>query len=256
MIFYFTSTGNCLAAAQRIADKTGDRIMSIAEVMKNQTYSFDFGENEKIGIIFPVYFWSTPLIIDEFISKLDVKDFDNKYIYVIATYGGSAGNALGDTYKLFDEKQIKVNAGFKVKMPDNYMITFKAPTESQAKTMLEKSDIDIDVIIGEIEKSSNNKHPNASEKAVSLPSKLLHKSYLKHRETEKFYIDGKCSGCGLCEKICPNNVIKVTDKNPVWNGECIQCLGCLNRCPKEVIQYGKSTKKHGRYIHPYAFKNK
>ena len=28
------------------------------------------------------------------------------------------------------------------------------------------------------------------------------------------------------------------------------CLGCLHRCPKFAIQYGRNTKKHGQYTNP------
>lgn len=31
---------------------------------------------------------------------------------------------------------------------------------------------------------------------------------------------------------------------------CVMCLGCLHRCPKFAIQYGKNTKKHGQYTNP------
>ncbi|MBS1315119.1 MAG: hypothetical protein HP045_01215 [Anaerotignum sp.] len=28
------------------------------------------------------------------------------------------------------------------------------------------------------------------------------------------------------------------------------CMACVNRCPQTAIQYGKSTTKRGRYVHP------
>ena len=37
---------------------------------------------------------------------------------------------------------------------------------------------------------------------------------------------------------------------PVWDKDCTMCLACINRCPQEAIQYGKSTEKRGRYLHP------
>ena len=45
--------------------------------------------------------------------------------------------------------------------------------------------------------------------------------------------------------ILPN--IKMVDGRPVWGKQCIHCMACLHACPQEVIQYGKTTRKKGRY---------
>ena len=35
-----------------------------------------------------------------------------------------------------------------------------------------------------------------------------------------------------------------------WHGHCEHCLGCLQWCPKEAIQFRKVTLKYKRYHHP------
>ena len=41
------------------------------------------------------------------------------------------------------------------------------------------------------------------------------------------------------------------NKRPIWVKEkCVMCLGCLHRCPKFAIEYGKNTTKHGQYTNP------
>lgn len=45
--------------------------------------------------------------------------------------------------------------------------------------------------------------------------------------------------------------IEMRDNRPIWIKEqCLQCLGCLHRCPVFAIQYGKKTIKHGQFVHP------
>ena len=75
-----------------------------------------------------------------------------------------------------------------------------------------------------------------------------------------FYADSKCTGCGICEKVCPSQKIKMDDNKPVWqrNVDCYLCYACLNYCPSKAIQiYSKFwmksyTTEKGRYPHPYA----
>ena len=58
---------------------------------------------------------------------------------------------------------------------------------------------------------------------------------------------------GLCQKICPAQAIRLENRKPVWVKEkCILCLGCLHRCPRFAIQYGKHTQAHGQYVNPHV----
>jgi formate hydrogenlyase subunit 6/NADH:ubiquinone oxidoreductase subunit I len=75
-----------------------------------------------------------------------------------------------------------------------------------------------------------------------------------------FCADSKCSGCGICEKICLSGKIKMVDEKPVWqkNVNCFFCYACLNYCPRYAVQI-KSTRtfktytaENERYSHPYA----
>ena len=54
--------------------------------------------------------------------------------------------------------------------------------------------------------------------------------------------ESKCVHCGLCEKVCPKNIIQLQGGKPIWTkDDCACCLGCLHRCPKQAIQYGKKS---------------
>ena len=61
------------------------------------------------------------------------------------------------------------------------------------------------------------------------------------------------SATGNCKYIATRlgQAIEIRDKKPVWvKQKCTACLGCLHRCPKFAIQYGKNTVKHGQYTNP------
>lgn len=67
---------------------------------------------------------------------------------------------------------------------------------------------------------------------------------------KNFWTDDKCNGCGTCSKICPANNIKIIEGKPKWQHNCELCVGCMQWCPQQSIQYKKNTVKRGRYHHP------
>lgn len=69
MIFYFSATGNCKYAAQRIAAAIGETTISIPECVKQQRYHFS-SDNGTVGIITPTYAWGLPSIVRDFLHAL------------------------------------------------------------------------------------------------------------------------------------------------------------------------------------------
>ena len=53
--------------------------------------------------------------------------------------------------------------------------------------------------------------------------------------------EAKCTGCGLCAKICPTGVWqKVGDiYKPVNLKECMECGACWDVCAPDAIDYGE-----------------
>ncbi|HBD94301.1 MAG: hypothetical protein A2015_05095 [Spirochaetes bacterium GWF1_31_7] len=69
----------------------------------------------------------------------------------------------------------------------------------------------------------------------------------------KYSVDSSCNLCGICEKICPSDTIKIKDNKVVWqkDANCYYCFACFNACPNQSILIDdRYTDKKGRYIHP------
>lgn len=142
-----------------------------------------------------------------------------------------------------------MQASFSIKMPDTWTPIFDLTDLDKNNKLNQRADFKIIEVINEIKAKTCGDF--MKNKVPKLAVKLYRPYYEKARQTHHFLVDHHCIGCTLCAKKCPVNAIKIEDKRPVWvEDKCTLCLGCLHRCPKFSIQYGKNTRKHGQYIHP------
>lgn len=246
-LFYFSGTGNSLKVARDLADALGDaEIIPIPNVMAKDNMIID---SESIGIIFPVYMFGMPLIVNEFIKKLNCNK--DQYIFAVATYGGQLGSALLQAGESLKERGLKLSAGFSVLMPGNYTPLYGAISIEKQQEMSDKEKARIVEIVNII----RVRKPSLIEKNSAIfnfLSSLIYKFCAPriYKMDKGFWADARCNSCGICQKVCPVDNIKIEDGRPKWLGKCEQCLACLQWCPQEAIQYGKSTSGRKRYHHP------
>ena len=74
---------------------------------------------DTVGIAFPVYFFSMPAIVREFVKR--IRFTGSPYIFGIATCGQRPGPALYNLKGLIKEKGHILAAGFVFIMPENYI---------------------------------------------------------------------------------------------------------------------------------------
>lgn len=248
MIYYFSGTGNSLDVSKLLAERTNDAARDVIDFMRDGKCVVSVSENENLGIVYPVYFGGTPCPVKEFIENTEFNVAEGAYVYCVLLYGGSAGGAVSMIKESFDKKGIKLNAAFTLLTPDNYLPVFNPNPEESAKILDSAHEKAIEIADAINKKTFNN---CTSPFFGKLQTSVMYRFYANGRKTKKFFATENCISCGLCEKICPVNAIALKDGKPQWiKNECAQCLGCLNRCPKAAIEYGKSTKNKNRYVNP------
>jgi len=244
MIFYFSGTGNSRYVAEYLSGLLQVQAVSIPSVM-NDGNADDVPE-DMICIVSPVYFYGLPTIVSDFISRTK---FSAGKIFSVLTYGSTPGNASSVLKKEFAKKGIDVRHTFTIKMPENYTPLFRIPDEEErnrqfadAKTYMER-----------IPKLLRTEEYN-EKKGIAAPimTAAAYPFYKHGRTTKKFRVTHDCTGCSLCERICPVNVISVKDGRPQWTADkCVRCLACIHRCPSHAIQIGGSHKRE-QYVNPYV----
>lgn len=243
MIFYFTGTGNSLFAAKKLLGE-GEKLVNIADALKENELEYEISDGEKVGFVFPVYFYTVPDIVKDFVSKLTLHGAD--YIYSVVTCGGSIAQTGSVLKKLLNNKGYALSYVTPLLMPDNGMLFYQIPSAQEGAVRLAQAEKRLGEISGDI---------NADRKIQISDSTFLSafigQGFKLCNSTKKFYAEEKCIGCGLCEKICPIGAIEFHEGKPLWVKEkCTKCSACINRCPVSAIQYGEKTKNRNRYFNP------
>lgn len=256
-IFYFTGTGNSLMLARDLAAQLGEtRIISIAEVM--QETQIDLAD-ECIGLVFPVYFLSIPLIVRDFIRKLPLDN--SKYIFAIVDCGNMPGAALNHVAELLAKKEVELAAGFQLVLPENYILFFNPPGDSEQQKQFKREKLKVKQIA---ETVKAQRRTGIEKKPLAFLIRYITPLYTRiigmetdskrtakiRRSAGNFRVDSRCTGCNRCQSVCPVSNIEMVNGKPKWQDHCEQCLACINWCPAKAIEYGDKTINRGRYTNP------
>ncbi|MFX1418158.1 MAG: EFR1 family ferrodoxin [Promethearchaeota archaeon] len=247
-IYYFTGTGNSLIIAKELVKKLEEtELIPIAKIFESENLE---ARSQNVGFVFPLYWSGLPKIVYDFISKLDLS-YSNYFFTVITSAGDINEFPLKQLNKILKLKSKKLNAGFFITMPSNYIIGSDTHSEEHQKEFFEKANKKV-VTISEIVKNRKENLPqDIFEKDLSRSEKFNKNFREEVFESDKsFYANDNCNNCGICEIVCPVNNIILTEGVPQWQHRCQQCLACINFCPEQAIQFGKETLKSNRYHHP------
>jgi len=230
-IFCFSSTGNSLYVARKIAGETDGKVLP----MNTGPMACD---DDIIGFVYPVYFWKPPRVVDRFISNLHITNQD-AYLFAVGTYGGAAPGVNNYINKLLKKKGQKLHYGNYVKLVDNYIPMYKPKdSEKLQRKAEEKIKTIAEAVCG---KENNRIAPDTFLNAVSYKA-------MPGEDSDKYFsIADTCNGCGICQKICPVKNIAMEDEKPVFLHKCEHCLGCIQNCPALAIDWKGKAKGKERF---------
>ena len=247
MILYYSGTGNSAHAAKRIADITGDTALNLFDRIRSGDCSPI--ESDRCWIIVcPTYAWRMPRVVERLLERTEL--LGSRDVYFILTCGDSIGNAGAYARRLCERKGLHYRGIAKIVMPENYIAMFNAPDEAGARRIVEAAGSRIEAAAQAIlaDKSLPDEKICFADRFISGPvNPIFYALFVKDR---KFYAKDSCIGCGLCERLCPMNNIKLSGGRPVWQGSCTHCMACICSCPEAAIEYGKISAGKPRYKCP------
>ena len=272
-IYYFSGTGNSLFVAKEIQKRLPDaKLIPIVNLLKQDVIETN---TDTVGFVFPLHGLTIPLPVKTFLNKLKLES--STYVFAIITRGGTESFAFPALNKILKRKGKNVDAFFILNVASNdpKFSVYEIPTREEFSLLETKVQKRLDgikekilhkEIIREEDTPVDTMRDHFSppiawflERLVLLGMWLAEKTDVN----DYFYSDAKCTGCGICEKVCLSGKIKMAGPKPAWldQTKCLLCYTCLNYCPSQAIQiktkwYMKSfTDKNGRYPHPFASVN-
>ena len=243
MIFYFTGTGNSLYAAQKLADE-GEKIVSIVDALRSKAYHYTLNVGEKLGFVFPVYFYTVSDPVLELVRKLTVENAG--FVYAVIPCGASIGAAGGLLKSELKKRGLELQRLDALVVPDGALIFYDIDSPEKMEQQLEAATKELASI-----KRAIDRRESSGVKGSPALGKAWLAAYHACMSTKPFHADDSCIHCGKCASVCPSGAITMTDGHPVWTkNKCLKCCGCLGRCPVSAIQYGRRTASRGRYVNP------
>lgn len=247
MIYYFTGTGNSLAVARDIARGLKDSQLipitqeNIPPLPKDATV---------LGIVYPVYAWGPPKIVDRFVKQLQ-RTPQLQYCFSVVTAGGDAGGCHRRMGKALHKQGIRLDAAFTVLMPSNYIHSVDIEPDTEMQDKWDQWAEDQHKVIDAVRFRQPVDYRRVGFKGRMLTG-LIHPmaSMAFPQWGGKFYVNEHCNGCGICVKVCPVANIAMEGDRPRWETRCQQCLACLHACPQQAVQSSETTPGRKRYIHP------
>jgi ferredoxin/flavodoxin len=249
-LYYFSGTGNSLHIAKALKEKLDDcELLPIAALINQDSI---IATSEKVGFVFPVYSWALPKIVYDFIEKIDLGN--TKYIFAVTTMGGFSKQYVAPLInKLLEPKNKELDVAYNLRIFSNNIWGSKRinplPSKEKGEKRIKKALLKLEAIA----KIIHNNKKDTVRKASYYSMEKSYFSFMKEVNTmdEKYYVDEKCDGCGICQQICPVDNIKLVNEKPEWQHKCQMCTGCLHYCPQKAIQWGEFTLDRERYNHPY-----
>lgn len=252
MIFYLSCTGNTRWAAEYLARRTADRVMSITDIADDCSYTLS--PEERLGFCFPVHGWRPSILFRKFLSRLQLSGYNNNYCYALCTAGDNIGETMDILTSDLSRLGIKPNSFCSLVMPESYLGIpfFRLDTPDKERLKIKNASTKLKVFADVVKEYRQGFSELDYGRWPKINSRLLGGVFTNHLlDDAPFKVDAsKCVRCGKCSEVCPTNNIFYNNQGlPEWNHDktCITCFACYHYCPSEAISYGNRTKGKGQY---------
>lgn len=247
-IYYFSATGNCLAFARQLAQRTGAAPIPMTRVLAGEAVP----AAGKVALVFPTYAYGVPRTVLEFLARVELQP--GAYLLAVTSCAGIPAGVLRELDGALRRRGHRLAAGFVVRDPSSSLTTSERDPMQRVMIALTRGRLPgtsqerIEEIAAAF-RDGAARRLEGSGRLANLAGRLFHRlSGLAFPTLDRnFWTTDACTGCGTCARLCPRGNIRLADGRPRWGGDCEVCHACIQWCARSAIQFKDLTAGRPRY---------
>ncbi len=241
LIVYFSQGGTTAKVAESIATGLSREGYEVDLHSLREKQLPDPGGYDLLGIGSPVYFYRPPFIVTDYLKSLP--DLGGLPTFTFVLHGTYRFDTAKIIQRILARKGAQ-NAGYfhchgtdlwLGYIKEGYLFSPDHPTPAELSLAEDFGS----QVAGRV---AGQSYSLTEEDRPPTPVYRLQRLFLNQWCAEQVYsrmikVDKeKCNACGLCIKMCPRaNISKDKDGYPIWGRNCLLCLTCEMKCPKDAI---------------------
>ena len=233
VILFFSGTGNTWWVADRIKKQLDQRGINAdtvsVDTLTPQKADWWIRSADLVLFGWPVYGSDMPAPMKQFVNTLPVVE-KGKHIHVFCTQMIFSGDGAWHYHRHFKDKGLVIDSTEHFFMPSNLS---GSKSEQHYHRVMDRCGRRVDNYVEQLMMG----HARIRGRYSTWLGALQRVPYrwVYGRMQQWIRIDAaKCTGCGLCAKLCPVQNIKIEGKAQAL-GHCALCMRCAAFCPARAI---------------------
>ena len=256
VVFYFSGTGNTWWVADRIIrqlDASNINATAVSmDTLSPKKADWWIKSADLVLFGWPVYTSYLPQPVNRFIDALPVLE-KPKHVHVFCTQMMYSGDGAWMAHKRLKEKGLLVDTAEHFTMPSNMSMNhsfFGTPPQKAVKKILNAAEAQVQNYVKRLLEGRQRIKGRYGWLLGSV-QRVPFRPFQRNAARKMGVDTVRCTGCGLCEKLCPVGNISLSQV-PVFFDRCAMCLRCYAFCPVSAVTYGGRLHDVNKYGRPYT----
>ncbi len=244
-LFWFSGTGNSLAAARALAAALGEtRLLPVTAARRRPP-----APAAVVGVVFPVYALGLPQAVERFLETMPLAP--DAYLFTVATAARTPGAVHRIADDILRRRGASLAAGWTLRMPGNFAPVNRSFAWGGDSALLERAAARIAGIAAAVRAGQRGLREDSMAPLAWLGQRMRHETQRQLAHTARHFTASRhCTACGLCATVCPVGNITMEEDAPRWGDRCEACSACLQWCPVDAIRMRGLGANRRRYHHP------
>ncbi len=249
--FFMTGTGNSYQVAKWFLESVQQVSTELIQIKESNHGDISIGAHDLLVFSYPTHGFTAPWLMIKYIFRLPQSNGVHAVLLPTRagtrmfglTLPGMEGTAGYLIALLLWFKGYKVKGVAAVDMPSNWTAVHWGLSEENVRIIFANAAVKVTKLAAAIT-AGQSVYRGFLPLCLGLLLARISLMYLIIVQlvlAKLFFASNTCTGCGLCQRLCPKNSIVMVGRKPRWTYSCDSCMACMNFCPQQSIQVSPLT---------------